>query len=122
MSSSPVKFQALWRGYSIRAKMHRNGVIATMIQSSWRGYSIRAKMHRIATMIQSSWRGYSIRAKMHRNGVIAMIGVFATMIQSTWRGYSWRKNNVPLFPVLNGRQVVMRWQRGNTLRPKCLLK
>ena len=99
MSSSLVKFQALWRGYSIRAKMHR-----------------------IATMIQSSWRGYSIRAKMHRNGVIAMIGVFATMIQSTWRGYSWRKNNVPLLPVLNGRQVVMRWQRGDTLRPKCLLK
>ena len=128
MSSSLVKFQALWRGYSIRAKMHR---IATMIQSSWRGYSIRAKMHRngviamigvFATMIQSTWRGYSIRAKMHRNGVIAMIGVFATMIQSTWRGYSWRKNNVPLLPVLNGRQVVMRWQRGDTLRPKCLLK
>ena len=47
MSSSPVKFQALWRGYSIRTKIHRNGVIAmigvfaTMVQSTWRGYFCR---------------------------------------------------------------------------------
>lgn len=70
---------------------------------------------------QALWRGYSIRAKIHQNGVIAMIGVFATMIQSTWRGYIYRKNNIPMSPIVNGRQENIiqqyaRWQRGSTLR------
>tara|TARA_Y100000389_G_C17412066_1_gene491522 strand:+ start:143 stop:406 length:264 start_codon:yes stop_codon:yes gene_type:complete len=78
MSSSPVKFQALWRSYSIRAKMHRNGVIAmigvfvTMIQSTWRGYICRKNNIQVSPIVngrqeniiqQVRWqRGSTLRA------------------------------------------------------------
>ena len=47
LMTSVIKIQAIWRGYYIRSKMHKSGIIAmfgvfaTMIQSTWRGYSWR---------------------------------------------------------------------------------